>query len=532
MIRSGRRGLLAAGAAALMAGRATPGLAQAGRLSTLDMPPQFLPLKLDDTVAAGYRRDVLVRWGDRVTYDAAVWNPMAPTPAAAATQFGWDGRICGMVVPPTGTDGVPRALLAVVHPFVDPAMAFAGGTDRPAVAAMMQGASLLNIVRLNGRWTVVDGGYQSRRLTAATLCRITGPAAEAMGGLVQGLLGPMGGCATPWGTMLLAEGDPSPWLTRLSRVDARFSDAARYGWVAELNPLDPGALPMKRSALGRFAHADAAATRSRDGRAVIYLPDAGGGGYLYRFVSAGPSDAPDALDRGSLSVARMSAGRLTWLPLPGALDVLMNPAGAARAAGASGFERPSGITVDPGNGVVYLACRGLAGPPSQALGQRIGGGMGQVLELAPDGGDPAAGGAVANVLLMGGMPDAHLARLARSWPASPAALSIDGAGRLWIGSDHRGRGFEAPDALFGTDTAGPGRGLALPIYAAPVGAAIGGSAMTPDAATLFAIVRTPGATPGASFAAPSTRWPAFDPALPPRTTLIALSSISGAPVGG
>jgi secreted PhoX family phosphatase len=56
--------------------------------------------------------------------------------------------------------------------------------------------------------------------------------------------------------------------------------------------------------------------------------------------------------------------------------------------------------------------------------------------------------------------------------------------------------------------------------------------MTPDAATLFAIVRTPGATPGASFAAPSTRWPAFDPALPPRTTLIALSSISGAPVGG
>ncbi|KAA2215048.1 PhoX family protein [Teichococcus oryzae] len=530
MIRNGRRSLLAAGAAALLAGKGGAAQAQAGRLSTLDMPPQFLPLKLDDTVASGYRRDVLVRWGDRVTYDAAVWNPLAPNPAAAATQFGWDGCICGMVVQPMGSDGVPRALLAVAHPTVDPAMAFPDGRDRPAVAAMMQGASLLNIARLNGRWTVVDGGYQSRRLTAASLCRMTGPATEALGSLAQGILGPRGGCATPWGTILLAEGDPTAWLARLSGLDARFSESGRFGWVAELNPLDPGALPMKRTALGRFAHSGAAATRSRDGRAVVYLPDGGNLGYLYRFVSAGPAEAPDAMDRGWLSVARLAPGRLTWLPLPPTPAVLMNPAPAARAAGASSFDGPRDVTVDPGNGVVYLACRGMAGAPSPGLGP--GGGMGRVLELAPEGGDPASGEAAVNVLLTGGMPDAHLARLARSWPAAPTVLSVDGAGRLWIGSDHRGRGFEAPNALFGADTAGPGRGLALPIYAAPVGAAIGGSAMTPDAATLFAIVRTPGATPGASFVAPATRWPAFDPTLPPRTTLIALSSISGAPVGG
>ncbi|MFC3124628.1 PhoX family protein, partial [Pseudoroseomonas globiformis] len=492
MTRLRRRELLGSvGAALSMPLVLRPGTARAqtGRLSTLDMPSQRMPLKLDDTVAEGYRRDVLVRWGDRVTYDAAVWSPYEPTPSAAATQFGWDARICGMVVPPIAADGVPRALLAVAHPWVEPILAFPDGRDRPGVSAMMQGASLLNIARQGGRWTVVDGGYQSRRLTAGTLCRMSGPAAGAVGGLVQGLLGPTGGCATPWGTILLGEGDPMPWLARLAGLDQRFSQPNRFGWVAELDPLDPGALPCKRTALGRFPHADLAASSTRDGRAAIYMADAGPGNFLFRFLSDGPGAERDALDRGEMSVAQMSGSRLRWLPLPRDPALLFDPTEAARALGATGFDLPSGLVVDPGNGVLYMACRGRARVPQAPPGQRpvggSGGGMGMVLEVAPDGGDHASSTGTANILLVGGSPEAHLAPLARSWPTAPASVSVDGAGRLWVGSDHRGRPLDTPDVLFGVDTAGQGRGLALPIYAAPIGAAIGGSAMTPDGTTLF-----------------------------------------------
>ena len=527
----GRRALLAAGAAL----PCLPAAAQAARISTLDMPPLRMPLKLDDTVASGYRRNVLVRWGDRVTYDATPWNPLQPTPAAAATQFGWDARICGMVVPPVGADGVERAVLAVAHPTVDPAMAFPGGEDRPAVAAMMQGASLLNIEKQGGRWVVVDGGYQARRLTAETLCRINGPAAQVTGGLVQGLLAVSGGCPTPWGTQLLAEGDPAQWMARLGPADARFTEGLRFGWVAELDPMDPGAVPAKRTALARFPHGDVAAAVSRDGRAVVYLSDRRAFGHLFRFVSDGPANAPDALDLGTLSVARYEQGRLRWEPLPRTVDMLLNPIAYAAQAGAIGFDVPGGLAVDPHSGWLYLACSGNgARRPDQVdrLNPRPGNRSGHIVEIIPESGDHAASEAAASVLLLGGAPPPRLAGLAGSWPDAPATLAVDGAGRLWIGTDHAGLVGPQPDILFGCDTAGPGRGLPLPLYGAPRGGAIGGAAMSPDGMTLFAVVRTPGAEPGASYARPGTRWPAFDPRLPPRTTLVAFSTTSGAPVGG
>ena len=89
------------------------------------------------------------------------------------------------------------------------------------------------------------------------------------------------------------------------------------------------------------------------------------------------------------------------------------------------------------------------------------------------------------------------------------------------------------DALFACDLEGPGRGLALPLYGAPRGAAIGGAAATPDGGSaLLVLVRAPGAAPGASFAAPATRWPDFDDALSPRSALLAITRAAGGPVGG
>ncbi|MFC7688432.1 hypothetical protein ACFQY5_01075 [Paeniroseomonas aquatica] len=51
-----------------------------------ELEPLALPVKQDDSVARGYRRDVLVRWGDRVTFDAPRWTPRTPDPDAVAAH--------------------------------------------------------------------------------------------------------------------------------------------------------------------------------------------------------------------------------------------------------------------------------------------------------------------------------------------------------------------------------------------------------------------------------------------------------------
>jgi secreted PhoX family phosphatase len=59
-------------------------------------------------------------------------------------------------------------------------------------------------------------------------------------------------------------------------------------------------------------------------------------------------------------------------------------------------------------------------------------------------------------------------------------------------------------------------------YLAPVGAAIGGAAFDTATRTVFGMVRHPGATPGATFDTPATRWPTLLPNMPPQSTVIGL----------
>ena len=112
-----------------------PGSPDAGgaQIRRNDLDALALPVKQDDTVARGYRRDVLVRWGDRVTFDAPAWDPRRPDPEGAAAQFGWDARVAAIAVPTQqAADGVPRAVLAWLHPrWTRPSPSPAGGTSRP-----------------------------------------------------------------------------------------------------------------------------------------------------------------------------------------------------------------------------------------------------------------------------------------------------------------------------------------------------------------------------------------------------------------
>jgi secreted PhoX family phosphatase len=482
-----RRALLA-GAAALPA---TPALAQTG-----------LTLRLDDAPAPGLKRDLLIQWGDRVAFDAPAFAPRSPDLAAAEAQFGWDTRVVAALASPRGEDGIPRAVLAVGHPTLDPAMAFPDGRDRPEIAGAMQGASLINIQRRGGVWMVADGGFQMRRLHARTLCRMSGA-----GGPARGVFGVTGGCATPWGSLLLSEGEDAAWARRLPGVNA-----SEVGHVVELDPLEPQSMPVKRSALGRLGARDVAAAQAADGRAVVFMADGREGGLLWRFVSDGPAQEPNALDQGTLYAARFEGGALRWIALPGDAE----PYGAAAARGATSLGRPMALALDPNGARLWLALREIPRNPA-----------GAVVEILFAARNPAGDTAIAEILIEGRQPtrprQGREAAPIPAWPASPASLAHDGAGNLLLGTAQPQRDSALPDALYVLPLEGAARGEPRLAYVTPIGAALGGVAAVPGAATWIAGVAHPGAGMGAQFATPRSRWPHFRDSEPPRGGVVALS---------
>lgn len=477
----------------------------------------------------GWRRDMLIRWGDRVEFDAPKFDPRAPTDIAVATQFGWDASVLGAVPGLPAADGGSRLVLAVAHPTAEARMMFPGGRDRPVLAGLSQGASVLDLERRDGRWVIADGGFQARRITDRTVCRLSGPLARQLGDAVQGVLGLAGGCATPWGTVLMAEGDPTPWFERLGGADHIFAtQAARalYGWMVELDPLDPLALPVKRTALGRLPRAGAAATLAADGRAVVFMTDARSAGFLFRFVSAEPA-APGSpggnralLDQGTLSAALAEGTRLRFVDLPAEPAARTAPLEAAATAGATVFDAPRGLAVGEDR-MLHLACHGTALRASpDAFNPRTRNAAGHVLAFRPDGDDAAATEWSGDIVLLGGDPAGGggvYPEGSKAWLVAPRALARDAAGRLWIGTDQQGALSPTADGVFLITP--PGNALTA-AYFAPRGAAIGGAACADG--TLFAAVRHPGAEPGASFDRPGTRWPGFRPDLPPQSTVVSL----------
>ncbi|ABK45595.1 protein of unknown function DUF839 [Magnetococcus marinus MC-1] len=622
--RQAMQGLMAGGA--MVALHRLPGVAWAG-CDDPEVVPEMDPTsfgfrRLDDAiqvnhrVAEGYTVQTLLRWGDGVLADAPPFDPFQQSPEAQSKQFGYNNDFVTYMPLPVGSHNPNHGLLCVNHEYTDAAMMFPKAqraSESPEDLKRMveteqaaHGHSVVEIRRQGpgAAWQVVKRSRYNRRITAwQSKLQIRGPAAghadlrtldDPTGTVCVGTLNNCAGGTTPWGTVLLGEeninayfgGNPARTTEpqrytsmgiqgrpsyRWHEVQPRFdieqnpNEPNRFGWVVEVDPYDPTARPVKRTALGRFKHEGATSVVLPDGRVAIYSGDDSAGEFLYRFVTQerwNPNARAanrDLLDQGSLSVAQFSEeGFVRWIPLEhgqrgldasqgfaSQADVLIQTRRAARVVGATPLDRPEDVQVNPISGRLYVALTNhTQRQQADGANPRAPNPYGHILELTPPMGEGVEHGAerfLWNILLLGGPLDeasgsAYNAYVETfgNWLAAPDNFAFDRQGRMWIATDQGGAQLKRghADGLFACDLQGMGRALPKRFFSCPVGAEMCGPAFTPDDTSLFLAVQHPGEVKGSSFENPASRWPDFAAPLPPRPAVVVVTHKQGKVIGG
>lgn len=577
-------------------------------------------------VAPGYDAEILIRWGDPVIPGAPPFDPRNQSAEAQEMQFGYNNDYIGYVGLPFGSDNPAHGLLCVNHEYTNEELMFPGlgrqdtkeagltGMTRELVDIEMaaHGNSIVEVRRdAGGKWSIVSDSQYARRISGrSTEILISGPAAghprlrtgaDPSGTRVLGTLNNCAGGMTPWGTYLTAEenfngyfsgtveghpeernyrryGVPGGWYA-WARFHDRFdidkepNEANRFGWVVEIDPLDPSSTPVKRTALGRFKHEGAETVLNGDGRVVIYMGDDERLDYVYKFVSEKPVDRSDRranfdlLDSGTLYVAKfLDEGWVEWMPLTfgaGPLtpengfesqaDVLIEARRAADLLEATPMDRPEDVEVDPKSGKVYvMLTNNTRRKPEQvdAANPRAENAFGHIIEMAPAGGDHAATTASWEILVKCGDPSVaevgamwNPATSENGWFASPDNCAVDHRGRLWVTTD-QGSGWAksgTADGVWALATEGEARGTGRMFFRVPVGAEMCGPVFTPDDETLFVAVQHPGADGArhyepfgreSTFDDPVTRWPDFEDGVPPRPSVVVITRRGGGVIGG
>lgn len=365
------------------------------------------------------------------------------------------------------------------------------------------------------------------------------------------------------------------WGQHFDRFDVAKepNEANRFGWMVEVDPYDPKSVPKKRTALGRFKHEGAAVVLNSDGRVVLYSGDDERFEYVYKFVTAkrfNPNDRKanfNLLDEGTLYVARYNAdGSVDWMPLvhgQGPLtaangfnsqaDILIETRRAADLLGATKMDRPEDIEAHPSNGRVYVMLTNNSRRKADqvdAANPRASNEWGQVVEMVVSNGDHAAVKCQWSLLLQAGNPadpkaggKFHAATSKNGWFACPDNAAIDPQGRLWITTD-QGEAWQkasgTADGVWAVETEGANRGLSKMFFRVPVGAEMCGPCFTPDGKTLFVAVQHPATDggekftksgKGSTFEDPATRWPDFQPDMPPRPSVVVITKQDGGLIG-
>ena len=511
VIETSRRAFLKSGAVVSLASVMAPlaGCAVlSGPSNKLGFKP--IPVGMGDklVVPEGYPAIPLAPWGEPVGIAGrmpAFKMDASNTAEDQAVQMGMHHD--GLEFFPL--QGSSRGLLAINHEYTDDGLLHVGGfnqmnPEKVRKAQNAHGLSVIEIEMKNGQWDMVRPSPYARRVTLSTPFRVAGPAAghalmrtsaDPQGVTVLGTLNNCASSKTPWGTYLSGEenfafyfgagdkptkdqqrwGAPKSGFYAWDKHDPRFdlqknpNELHRFGWVVELDPMDPNSTPVKRTALGRAAHEGAWVGVTKDGRAVVYSGEDARFEYIYKFVSRdkikqagnGMTQAQanqDLLDHGVLHVARFDAdGKGQWIPMvhgQGPLtsangfadqgEVLIKSRQASDLLGATKMDRPEWLTIDPQSGWVYCTLtnnsqRGTAGKPGvDAANPRANNAMGQIIRWK-DANDFDGVSFEWNLLVMAGdpanqRPEAK-GNIKGDIYACPDGITFDKQGVLWIQTD-------------------------------------------------------------------------------------------------
>ena len=594
-----RRGFLsgsaafAASAFVIGAGVLKPlaGLADAGRFGFEAVAANTLDTV---TVPKGYGWHAVARWGDPMWSRGPEFDHKTRgTGASQELAFGDNND--GMAL----FNHRGRNVLAVNNEYTNPGIVFAGGgllprnADEVRKSKAAHGVSVMEIRHEGGRWSIVKDSFYNRRITADTAMEITGPArgherlktaADPAGTRSLGTWNNCGNGRTPWGTYLTCEEDfhvyfsssdanvkISPELKRYgvdvhdrsgwAVTDERFDIARhpnepnRVGYVVEIDPLDPGSTPKKRTALGRFKHENAEVVLAANGQVVVYMGDDERGEFLYKFVSDGRyvegGDSAGLLEKGKLYAAGFAdGGRGQWLELTpettgmaSMAEVCIHTRVAASAVKATTMDRPEWVAANPGKAEVYCALthnedRGKkpnAGGDATPVGgpnPRAGNLYGQIVRWRPDRGDHLAAGFAWDLYVLAGNPAVHQDANAGSKNVdqdnmfnSPDGLAFDRNGLLWIQTDgdYSNAGGFAGQGNNQMLVGDPATGEIRRFMVGPRECEITGTAWSADGRTLFVGIQHPGERGDSHFPDGGGTVP--------RSTVIAVTRADGGPIG-
>ncbi|MCG9577024.1 PhoX family phosphatase [Vibrio tubiashii] len=555
-------------------------------------------------VPKGYKATPLLSWGDPIFADAPEFDPSGKQDSKAQLrQFG--DNTDGMSFYPISEN---RAVIAVNNEYTNYDLLFDHGgnamtADDVLKAQAAHGVTVFEIVKSGDQWKLDKNGQRNRRITANTEMQLTGPAAGH--DLMKTKLDPSGmkplgtfnNCAngqTPWGTYLTCEenfngyfgtsgnaevsADHKRYGVKAAKskyqwhdTDERFDVAKhpnephRFGWVVEIDPNDPSSTPLKRTALGRFKHENAALLINDNGHVVVYLGDDERGEHLYKFVSKnkyqpGNDKANrDLLEEGTLYVAKFEMddkelkGKGQWLELTYGKNGLTKENGfkdqaevmifARRAAthvGATTMDRPEWVAVHPDNKHVFCTLtnnkhRGVKeGQPVGGPNPRKENHYGQIVRWVPQNGDHTSDGFEWDLYLIAGNPEVHKGNLyagsdninADNMFNSPDGIGFDAAGRLWIQTDgnYSNKGDFAGQGNNQMLCGDPMTGEVRRFLTGPVACEITGLTFSADNKTMFVGVQHPGES-----GAPS-HFPAGGNSKP-RSTIMAITREDGGVIG-
>ena len=548
-------------------------------------------------VAPDHSARVLLRWGDPILADAPEYDLDKQTAEKQLQQFGYNNDYVGYLGLEPKPGQQARALLCINHEYPKHSMMFPGlgangrtgiSAEQVAISQASVGNSIVEIMLVDGDWQVDLSSKYNRRISAlATEMEISGPVAghprlgTSADPTAKTIIGTFNNCAgglTPWGTYLTCEENFNYHFTgtlaadhpeavnhqrynvpvdlfKWGAHDKRFdigvepNEPNRFGWVVEIDPLDPDSTPKKRTALGRFKHEGAESVIAPDGRLVIYMGDDQRFEYLYKFVSRDRVDTEnheanrDLLDHGTLYVAKfMDDGSLEWRPLSidnellqaqfsSQAEILIEPRRAADLLEATPMDRPEDVVPNPHTGKVYvMLTNNTTRETGNVANPRAKNYFGHIIEIDELSDDPsrsfAGTRATWDMLVKCGDPNntEHQAQWnsrtsENGWFASPDNGVIDPHGRLWVATDQGPKTHLSGtcDGLWSMETEGPLRGTGKMFFRVPIGAEMCGPAFSDDGESLFLAVQHPGSSvdgTATSMENPTTRWPDFEDGKP------------------